>query len=96
VDWLANGKLAFLLLTSPREILRAKEQKLPVDVLDPRRLKEAPVVETAASSFMLMDKPANPNTARLFLNWLMSRDGQISFQKSQGGLRLSEARYSER
>jgi len=84
VDWLANGKLAFLLLTSPREVLRAKEQKLPVDVLDPRRLKEAPVVETAASSFMLMDKPANPNAARLFLNWLMSRDGQISFQKGQG------------
>lgn len=84
VDWLANGKLAFLLLTSPREVLRAKEQKLPVDILDPRRLKEAPVVETAASSFSLMDKPANPNAARLFLNWLMSRDGQISFQKSQG------------
>jgi iron(III) transport system substrate-binding protein len=84
VDWLANGKLAFLLLTSPREVLRAREQKLPVDVLDPRRLKEAPVVETAASSFMLMDKPPNPNAARLFLNWLMSRDGQISFQKSQG------------
>jgi iron(III) transport system substrate-binding protein len=84
VDWLANGKLAFLLLTSPREVLRAKEQKLPVDIVDPRRLKEAPVVETAASSFMLLDKPANPNAAKLFLNWLMSRDGQISFQKSQG------------
>jgi iron(III) transport system substrate-binding protein len=84
VDWLANGKLAFLLLTSPREVLRAKEQKLPVDILDPRRLKEAPVVETAASSFTLMDKPAHPNAARLFLNWLLARDGQISFQKSQG------------
>jgi iron(III) transport system substrate-binding protein len=84
VDWLANGKLAFLLLTSPREVLRAKEQKLPVDLLDPRRLKEALVVETAASSFTLMDKPANPNAAKLFLNWLMSREGQISFQKSQG------------
>jgi ABC-type Fe3+ transport system substrate-binding protein len=47
-------------------------------------MKEAPVVETAASSFMLMDKPANPSAARLFLNWLMSREGQISFQKSQG------------
>jgi len=84
VDWLAQGKLAFLLFTSPREILRAREQKLPVDILDPRRVKEAPVVETAASSFMLMDKPANPSAARLFLNWLMSREGQISFQKSQG------------
>ncbi|HEX2928089.1 MAG TPA: extracellular solute-binding protein, partial [Candidatus Binatia bacterium] len=60
VDWLAYGKLAFLLFTSPREVLRAREQKLPVDILDPRRMKEAPVVETAASSFMLMDKPANP------------------------------------
>jgi len=84
VDWLAQGKLAFLLFTSPREVLRAREQKLPVDILDPRRMKEAPVVETAASSFMLMDKPADPNAARLFLNWLMSREGQISFQKSQG------------
>jgi iron(III) transport system substrate-binding protein len=84
VDWLAQGKLAFLLFTSPREVLRAKAQKLSVDILDPRRMKEAAVVETAASSFMLMDKPANPNAARLFLNWLMSREGQISFQKSQG------------
>jgi iron(III) transport system substrate-binding protein len=84
VDWLAHGKLAFLLLTSPREVLRAKEQKLPVDILDPRRMKEAPVVETAASNFILMDKPVNPNSARLFLNWFMSREGQISFQKSHG------------
>jgi iron(III) transport system substrate-binding protein len=84
VDWLAQGKLAFLLFTSPREVLRAKAQKLSVDILDPRRMKEAAVVETAASSFMLMDKPANLNAARLFLNWLMSREGQISFQKSQG------------
>ena len=64
VDWLAQGKLAFLLFTSPAEVLRAKAQKLPVDILDPRRMKEAPVVETAASSFMLMDKPANPNAAK--------------------------------
>lgn len=84
VDWLGQGKLAFLLFTSPREVLRAKDQKLPVDILDPRRMKEAPVVETAASSFLLMDKPANPHAARLFLNWLLSREGQISFQKSQG------------
>ena len=84
VDWLAQGKLAFLLFTSPREVLRAKAQRLPVDILDPRRMKEAPVVETAASSFMLLDKPANSNAARLFINWLMSREGQISFQKSQG------------
>jgi iron(III) transport system substrate-binding protein len=84
VDWLAQGKFAFLLFTSPREVLRAKEKKLPVDILDPRHMKESAVVETAASSLLLMDRPANPNAARLFINWLLSREGQISFQKSQG------------
>ena len=31
VDWLAQGKFAFLLFTSPREVLRAKEKTLPVE-----------------------------------------------------------------
>ena len=64
VDWLGQGKFAFLLFTSPREVLRAKEKKLPVDILDPRHMKESAVVETAASSLLLMDRPANPNAAR--------------------------------
>jgi iron(III) transport system substrate-binding protein len=84
VDWLAQGRFVFLLFTSPREVLKAKEKKLPVDILDPRHIKEAPVVETASSSLILMDKPPNPNAAKLFINWLLSREGQISFQKSQG------------
>jgi ABC-type Fe3+ transport system substrate-binding protein len=88
VDWLAQGKFAFLLFTSPREVLRAKEKKLPVDILDPRHMKESAVVETAASSLLLMDRPANPNAAKVFINWLLAREGQISFQKSQGELRF--------
>jgi len=84
VDWLAQGRFAFLLFTSPREVLKAKEKTLPVDILDPRHMKEAPVVETASSSLILMDKPPHPNAAKLFINWLLSREGQISFQKSQG------------
>lgn len=84
VDWLAQGKFAFLLFTSPREVLRAKEKNLPVDILDPRHMKESAVVETAASSLLLMDRPANPNAAKVFINWLLSREGQISFQRSQG------------
>jgi iron(III) transport system substrate-binding protein len=84
VDWLAQGKFAFLLLTSPRELMTAKEKGLPVNILDPRNLKESPVLETAASNMSLMDKAPHPNAAKVFVNWLFSREGQISFQKSQG------------
>jgi len=56
VDWLAQGKFAFLLLASPRELMTAKEKGLPVNILDPRNVKESPVLETAASNMSLMDK----------------------------------------
>ena len=84
VDWLAQGKFAFLLLTSPRELMTAKEKGLPVNILDPRNLKESPVLETAASNMSLRVKAPHPYAAKVFVNWLFSREGQISFQKSQG------------
>ena len=31
-----------------------------------------------------MDKPAHPNAAKILINWLLSREGQIAL--SQGGL----------
>jgi iron(III) transport system substrate-binding protein len=80
VDWLANGKLAFLLLTSPREVLRAKEQKLPVDILDPRRLKEAGTSQRSET------------VSQLALG--ARRSDLISEEPRE--LRLGQARYSER
>jgi iron(III) transport system substrate-binding protein len=82
VDWLAQGKFAFLLFTSPREVTEAKEKGLPVAILDPRSMKEALVVDNASSTLAVMDKPPNPNAAKVFINWFLSREGQISFQKS--------------
>lgn len=82
VDWLAQGKFAFLLFTSPREVSEAKEKGLPVAIFDPRSMKEALVVDNASSTVALMDKPPNSNAAKVFINWFLSREGQISFQKS--------------
>jgi len=31
-----------------------------------------------------MDKAPHANAAKVFVNWLLSREGQISFQQSQG------------
>ena len=96
VDWLAQGKFAFLLLTSPRELMTAKEKELPVNILDPRNLKESLVLETAASNLSLMDKAPHPNAAKVFVNWLFSREGQISFQKSQGAAIPPESIFQRR
>ena len=82
VDWLAQGKFAFLFFCSSREVLEAKEKGLAVNILNPSSMKESGGLDAAASTFVVMDKPVHPNAAKVFINWFLSREGQIAAQKS--------------
>jgi iron(III) transport system substrate-binding protein len=79
-DWLAAGKFA-LCLCRHQSINEAKTQGLPVDLIDPHSFKEGVGVESRARSLALTNKAPHPNAARVFTNWLLSREGQEDFQK---------------
>jgi iron(III) transport system substrate-binding protein len=80
-DWLANGKFAICFFCS--DILRAKNQGLPVDELRSARWKESRAISSGnKGSLALPGQPPNPNAARLFVNWLLSREGQTAFQRA--------------
>ena len=81
IDWLAQKRFSLLLFGNGDDILQAKAQGLPVNVIDTSNWKEGAALEPAAFTFVLMDKPAHPNAARVFINWLLSREGQIAIQK---------------
>jgi len=49
--------------------------------MDTADWKEGAALEPAAFTFVLMDKPAHPSAAKVFLNWLFSREGQIAIQR---------------
>ena len=80
-DWLAAGKYA-LCLCRHQSISEAKSQGLPVDLIEPAQFKEGVGVESRAKTLVLMNQPAHPNAAKVFLNWFLSREGQSDFQKS--------------
>jgi iron(III) transport system substrate-binding protein len=82
-DWLATGKFA-LCLCRHQSISEAKNQGLPVDLVEPSRFKEGVGVETRAKTLVLMNKAPHPNAAKVFINWFLSREGQIDFQKTSG------------
>ena len=82
-DWLATGKFA-LCLCRHQSISEAKNQGLPVDLVEPSRFKEAVGLETRAKTLVLMNKAPHPNAAKVFINWFLSREGQIDFQKTSG------------
>jgi iron(III) transport system substrate-binding protein len=81
IDWLAQKRFSLLFFGNGDDILQAKAQGLPVNVIDTSNWKEGAALEPAAFTFVLMDKAAHPNAARVFINWLLSREGQIVIQK---------------
>lgn len=64
--------------------LRAAEQEgqgLAVQILDAGNWKEAAGLDTIGGAYALMDRPAHPNAAKVLVNWLLSREGQIALQR---------------
>jgi len=80
-DWLATGK--YPLCFSCRDMRRAMRQGLPIDQIPPESLKEMePVIGGGGSSvIVLINKAPHPNAAKLFINWYLSREGQMTWQR---------------
>jgi iron(III) transport system substrate-binding protein len=83
-DWLGVGKFAIGMFVSPgnRSIGKAREQGLPMGIFKPDHFKEGVALLTAAGSGALLKRAPHPNAAKLAFNWLLSREGQIAFQKN--------------
>jgi iron(III) transport system substrate-binding protein len=78
-DWLGQGKVIFY-VGSAQPVIRAKQQGLPVDLL-PHPLKEGEIMGGGACCMALVNRAPHPNAAKVFINWVMSREGQIAWQK---------------
>ena len=78
-DWLAQGK--FALCVGCRDANRAKSQGLPVDELDNVNWKEGLELTTGGGSMSLIKGGPNANAAKVFINWFLTRRGQIAMQK---------------
>lgn len=78
VDWLASGKASLCLFCS--DIDKAKQQGLPVDEFV--GFKEGAALHTQYGTLALLNRAPNPNAAKVFINWFLSREGQIALQKS--------------
>ena len=78
-NWLATGKFPWCHLC--REIDKAQQQGLPVDDLPPDKLKEGGTIGGGGSSVIaLINRAPHPNAAKLFINWYLSRQGQLVWQ----------------
>jgi ABC-type Fe3+ transport system substrate-binding protein len=80
-DWLGTGK--FVLCIGCGDVERASRDGMPVSELDRRHLKEAGnnITLNGNSGLALISKATHPHAATVFINWFLSRRGQMVWQE---------------
>ena len=78
-DWLAVGKAAICFFC---DIDVSKQQGLPVDSFGPGAFREGAGLVQQYGTLGFVNRAPHPNAAKVFINWLLSRNGQIALQKA--------------
>ncbi|HEY3303628.1 MAG TPA: extracellular solute-binding protein [Candidatus Binatia bacterium] len=79
VDWLATGKFSLCIPCVSDEMDKAMRQNLPVAQIS--NLKEGGTLTSSGGTLSFMNQAPHPNAAKVFINWLLSREGQTQVQK---------------
>ncbi len=81
VDWLAQGRYAIALFIAETEAKVAMDQGLPVDAVPVEQFKERGPIGPGNGSIAVIDKAPHPNAVKVLVNWLLSREGQDTWQR---------------
>jgi ABC-type Fe3+ transport system substrate-binding protein len=80
VDWLAVGKFAIAIAPSASDLQAAMKPGLPLARFEPRAFKEGIYMRATQGSLSVLNRPPHPQATKLFVNWLLSREGQTHYQ----------------
>ncbi len=81
IDWLGKGKYPVVLWADTNELRRYQEAGAPIEWVFP---KEGVYLSMDGAGAILLKQRPHPNAARIFTNWLLSKEGQIEVQKFMG------------
>ncbi len=83
IDWIASGKYPIAFTPQAKEVEEAGKKGLPVDMLDAHAFKNDGVgLESGGTMIALANKAPHPNAAKVLINWFLSREGQMTVQKT--------------
>ena len=81
VDWLSVGKFAIAIAPSASEVQAGMKQGLPLNRFEPRAFKEGIYMRATQGSLSILNRLPHPHATKVFVNWLLSREGQTQYQK---------------
>ena len=90
VEWLARGRFHLAIGVGSLTVERAAAQGLPVALVPTQRFKEGAPMSSSGGTIALMARSPHPNASKVFINWFLSREGQMAWQRRtrQNSLRI--------
>jgi ABC-type Fe3+ transport system substrate-binding protein len=81
VEWVVRGRYPIGIGVVPRDLAIFRQQGLGLNV---RPLREPATILTSSGGIMLLNRAPHPNAARVFINWLLTRDAQSRITQKLG------------
>ncbi len=78
-EWLAKGKYPILIGPHDATFTEFKDAGAPITAFVP---EEGAWIKTGGGNISLMNRGSHPNATRLFVNWLLSKEGGLLWQKA--------------
>ncbi len=80
-EWVALGRFPIGMFGLNNQAATLKDQGFPIMDYMPHPMAEGEILSASAANIMVMDRAPNPNAAKLFVNWALSKDAQAAFVK---------------
>lgn len=84
LDWVAHGQYPIALGPSNTLLDEDVRQGLPLAMLDGAQMAEGTYISVGNSTLGIMAHAPHPNALKVYLDWLLSRDGQDTFARAEG------------
>lgn len=79
VEWLAHGKYPISIAPDTSAMASFQKAGAPVSYVTP---VEGSIMTSGHGNICLINKAPHPNAARLFINWLLTKEGQTVFSRA--------------
>ncbi len=80
MEWIANGKYPIAIAPLSGAFGEFKEAGAPVEIIVP---KEGTYLTAATGNVGIVNRAPHPNAARVFINWLLTKEGQNLWSRAE-------------
>jgi iron(III) transport system substrate-binding protein len=84
VNMLGQGRYSVGLGLSDSLAEQRAKQGVPVEIVDIRQLKEGSDTSPASGGLSIFNRAPHPNAAKVYINWLLSKEGQTIYARATG------------